>query len=81
MQSAGQAQRQPVNKNQKTHMKKISLNGISYEYAIERCVDSFEIAINLDLGNGRPETIGYLPADAPESLVKALVIEELEAAK
>ena len=59
-------------------MKTVSLNGISYEYATERCVDSFEIAINLDLGNGRPETIGYLPADAPESLVKAVILEELE---
>jgi len=59
-------------------MKIVSLKGISYEYAIERCVDSFEIAINLDLGNGKPETIGYLPADAPESLVRALVIEGLE---
>ena len=59
-------------------MKKVSLNGISYEYAIERCVDSFEIAINLDLGNGRLETIGYLSADAPESLVRAVILEELE---
>jgi|LauGreDrversion4_2_1035121.scaffolds.fasta_scaffold323132_3 hypothetical protein len=56
----------------------ITHNGENYEYTTERCIDSYEIVVNLDLGNGHPEAIGYLPADASNALVKALVIEELE---
>ena len=59
-------------------MKKITHKGIHYEYSTEKCLDTFEIAIQLDLGNGRPETIKYLPADAPEALVKMIILEELD---
>jgi hypothetical protein len=59
-------------------IKSIKFNGMFFDYSIEKCVDSYEIAINLDLGNGIFDNIGYLPADAPEALVKVLIIEELE---
>jgi hypothetical protein len=63
--------------------KTVNYNGESYDYFTTRCVDSdgadsYEIAVDLDLGNGRPETIGYLPFDASEADVRGLVIEELE---
>jgi hypothetical protein len=56
----------------------INYNGSFYDYTTEHCIDSYEVAVNLDLGNGRPETIGYLPVDAPESMVREMVCEELE---
>jgi hypothetical protein len=56
----------------------INYNGEFYDYTTERCIDSYEVAVNLDLGNGRPETIGYLPADATKSEVREMVREELE---
>ncbi len=59
-------------------IKSIKYNGECFDYSTEKCVDSYEIAINLDLGNGIFENIGYLRADAPEALVRELIIEELE---
>jgi hypothetical protein len=59
-------------------IKSIQYNGESYDYSTERCVDSYEITVSLDLGNGEFDHIGYLPADAPEALIKELIVEELE---
>jgi hypothetical protein len=56
----------------------INYNGSLYDYTTQCCIDSYEIAVNLDLGNGHPETIGYLPADATKSEVREMVREELE---
>jgi hypothetical protein len=59
-------------------IKSIKFNGMFFDYSVEQCVDSYEITVSLDLGNGEFDHIGYLPADAPEALVKVLIIEELE---
>jgi len=53
-------------------------NGESYSYTVELCMDSSEISISLDLGNGRPECVGYLPDDAEEADIVAAIREEID---
>jgi hypothetical protein len=67
-----------IEKSNQMKIKSILYNGELYDYSTERCVDCYEIVVNLDLGNGIMEAIGYLAADAPEALVKELIIQELE---
>lgn len=57
-------------------MKTIKVNGQSYEWCIDRCIDCDEYAVSLDLGNGKPECIGYA---SNESEAKEMVIDEIEA--
>lgn len=40
-------------------MKTIKVNGEYYQYELQSCEDSDDFAVMLDLGNGKPERIGY----------------------
>lgn len=53
----------------------IKFEGTRYEWSAETCDDSDELAVYLDLGNGKPEHIGYA---ADESSVEEIAKDELE---
>ena len=38
----------------------IKFNGDYFDISTERCIDCPSFAVYLDLGNGRPECIGYV---------------------
>jgi len=57
-------------------MKTINVNGQNYEWCMDKCIDCDEFAVSLDLGNGRPECIGYTSSEAE---AKEMVSDELEA--
>ena len=56
-------------------MKTIQVSAEKYDWSIEQCTDCDEFAVMLDLGNGRPECIGYA---TDEQDAKQMVIEEIE---
>jgi hypothetical protein len=56
-------------------MRTIRFNGELYEWSADPCLDSDELAVCLDFGNGVPEHIGY--ADSISD-ARSLVLDELE---
>ena len=49
----------------------LKINGEKYDWSAEACEDSDEYAVFLDLGNGKPECIGYADdADGIEEMVR-----------
>lgn len=59
-----------------THsMKTIKVNGEHYRYNLQPCEDCDDFAVMLDLGNGRPECIGYAPN---EDDARRMITDEIE---